>query len=151
MSAGIVVDTNVLVYALDARDAAKQQASRALLAALAEAGQGVLTAQVIAEYFSVVTRKLAPPLDPVTAALHVADYRRAFAVLDVSADAVEEALRGVCEHQLSFWDAQLWAAARIAGFDVVLSEDFEDGRSIDGVRFVDPFRRGFRLEGWLGA
>ncbi|MDI6900622.1 MAG: PIN domain-containing protein [Anaerosomatales bacterium] len=151
MSVGVVVDTNVLVYALDARDPVKRSAARALLAKLAEAGRGVLTAQVLAEYFSVATSKLAPPLDPVTAALQVAEFRRAFSVLDVTADVVEDAARGVVQHQLSFWDAQLWATARLAGFDVILSEDFQDGREIEGVRFVDPFGRGFRLEGWLGS
>jgi len=42
------------------------------------------------------------------------------------------------EHRLSFWDAMLWATARRIGVRVFISEDFQDGRILDGVRFVDP-------------
>jgi predicted nucleic acid-binding protein len=42
-------------------------------------------------------------------------------------------------HGLSFWDAMLWATANRAGRRVLLSQDFQDGRRLDGVLFVDPF------------
>jgi predicted nucleic acid-binding protein len=49
---------------------------------------------------------------------------------------------GQREHyRLSFWDALIWATARNAGVPVVLSEDYQDGREIEGVRFVNPFKQ----------
>jgi predicted nucleic acid-binding protein len=48
---------------------------------------------------------------------------------------------------LSFWDAQIWAAARLHRIPVVLSEDFNPGAVIEGVRFVDPFGEDFELAG----
>ena len=58
-----------------------------------------------------------------------------------------EAVRGVREHQLSYWDAQIWAAARLNQTGIVLSEDFSHDRIIEGVRFLNPFLPGFVLEG----
>jgi predicted nucleic acid-binding protein len=58
---------------------------------------------------------------------------------------VLEAVRGVNDYQFSFWDAQIWAAARLHTIPVVLSEDFNSGAVIEGVRFVDPFEQDFEL------
>jgi predicted nucleic acid-binding protein len=52
----------------------------------------------------------------------------------------------VQQYQFSFWDAQIWAAARLSQAPVVLSEDFNPGAVIEGVRFVDPFGSGFRMQ-----
>jgi predicted nucleic acid-binding protein len=51
----------------------------------------------------------------------------------------------VNDYQFSFWDAQIWAAARLNHIPVVLSEDFNSGAVIEGVRFVDPFEQDFEL------
>ena len=56
---------------------------------------------------------------------------------------VLEATRGVRAHQLAWWDALIWAAARLHEVGIVLSEDFAHDRVIEGVHFMDPFRRGF--------
>lgn len=53
---------------------------------------------------------------------------------------------GVREHHLSFWDAMLWATARQAGCVALLTEDQQHGRSLGGVRFIDPFRPGNALD-----
>jgi predicted nucleic acid-binding protein len=50
------------------------------------------------------------------------------------------ALEVVERHTFSLWDALIWAAAKQADLTVVMSEDFQHGRVLDGVRFVDPFR-----------
>jgi predicted nucleic acid-binding protein len=49
------------------------------------------------------------------------------------------AMRAVREHGLAFWDALLWATVRRAGVDLLITEDFQDGRTIEGVRIVNPF------------
>lgn len=56
---------------------------------------------------------------------------------------VLEAVAGVRRHRLSYWDALVWATAKMNEIPVVLSEDFENGRIIEGVRFLDPFRAEF--------
>lgn len=67
----------------------------------------------------------------------------AFPVLSLTAMVVMEALRGVREHRFSYYDAQVWAVARLGQVPVVLSEDFNP--FIGGVRFVDPFHPAFDL------
>ncbi len=62
---------------------------------------------------------------------------------------VLEAARGVRDHQFSFWDAQIWATARLNQISVVFSEDFNPGWITEGVRFVNPFAADFQIETWL--
>jgi predicted nucleic acid-binding protein len=62
---------------------------------------------------------------------------------------VLEAVRGVRDHQLAYWDAQIWATARLNQVPLVLSEDFSNGAVIEGVRFVNPFASDFDLDVWL--
>ena len=62
---------------------------------------------------------------------------------------VLEAARGIWDHQLNFWDAQIWAAARLNQIGVIFSEDFSPGAIIEGVRFINPFASDFRLDEWV--
>lgn len=70
-------------------------------------------------------------------------------VLDVTSQIVIEATRGVREHQFAFWDAQIWASARLNQVPVILFEDFNTGAVIEGVRLVNPFAGEFRIEDWV--
>jgi len=70
-------------------------------------------------------------------------------VLDVTSQIVIEAMRGVREYQFAFWDAQIWASARLNQIPVILSEDFNAGAVTEGVRFVNPFAEDFRIEDWV--
>jgi predicted nucleic acid-binding protein len=133
----ISFDTNILVYAAD-RDAGERHRIAAdLIERSMRLGNCVQTLQSFCEFFAVVTRKCG--VAPVTAAAFVDSWR---AVLHVAASTVadlDDAMRAVPEHGLSFWDAMLWATARRAGARTLVSEDFQDGRSIEGVQIIDPF------------
>jgi predicted nucleic acid-binding protein len=67
-------------------------------------------------------------------------FRRAFDHAAAQAVDLDDAMGAVVDHRMSFWDAMLWATARRAGCEVIFSEDMQDGRNLDGVRFVDPFK-----------
>jgi predicted nucleic acid-binding protein len=62
---------------------------------------------------------------------------------------VLEAARGVREHSLPYFDAQIWATARLNQVPIILSEDFASGTALEGVRFVNPFEPDFVLENWI--
>ncbi len=145
MTARLLVDTNVLVYAYDSADAARQERAFAILDELATSGRGVLSVQVLAEFFVAVTRKIAVPLDVASARKSVENYLRSWPVLELTGFIVLEAIRGVQEYRFSYWDAQIWATAKLNQISVVLSEDFASGSSIEGVTFVNPFGPGFNL------
>ena len=70
-------------------------------------------------------------------------------VFDLTPMIVLEALRGVRDHGLSYYDAQIWAAARLNQVPVVFSEDFNTDSVLDGVRFVNPFATDFDLAAWV--
>jgi predicted nucleic acid-binding protein len=133
-----LLDANVLVYLHDGRDDVRQRRAHEVVHHLGRTRRGVLTAQVLGEFASVALRKLSPPMPVSDVRAQVERFRRRFPVHPVTAPVVEEALRGVEEHRLGYWDAQVWAVARLHQIDVVLGQDTRPG-SLDGVRWLDPF------------
>src|SRR5271157_452957 len=137
MSARSFFDTNVLVYADDKAAPAKQRRALDLLAEHRRAGSGVVSLQVLQEYFVNLTRKL--HVDPRIARRKV----EMLAEFDVAAPEVADILAAIDLHRLhgfSFWDALILRSAQQSGCRVLLSEDFQEGREIDGIQIVNPFR-----------
>lgn len=149
MTARIFVDTNIHVYAFDTSNKAKAWVAVALLDQIGEARSGMMSAQVLSEFFNTVTRKLPQPLTFIQATARVEALLQVWTVTPVTELTVLEAIRGVQQYQMSFWDAQIWAAAKLNQATVLLSEDFQDGAFIEGVRVLNPFRSGFALNQWL--
>ncbi len=92
-------------------------------------------------------RRLRPALTPEAALAQVERFQRVFTVYSLTPMVVLEALRGVNAHQLSYYDAQIWATARLNQIPVVFSEDFNPS-TLEGVRFVNPFWPEFNLDHW---
>jgi predicted nucleic acid-binding protein len=137
MSARSFFDTNVLVYADDKAAPAKQRRAIELVAEHRRAGTGVLSLQVLQEYFVTATRKLGVEARIVRRKVEL------LAEFDVSAPDVADILAAIDLHRLhgfSFWDALILRAAKQAGCSVLLSEDFQESREFDGVRVVNPFK-----------
>ena len=137
MSARSFLDTDVPLYT-DAADApAKQRRALDLLAAQRLARTGVVSLQVLQEYFAAATRKLGVDAAVARRKIEIfANYH--LVILDV-----EDVLAAIDLHRLhrvSFWDALIVRAAKEGGCSVLYTENLQHGRSIDGVRIVDPFR-----------
>ena len=135
----ITFDTNILVYAVDADAGEKHSIAVELLGRAAEC-DCILTLQSLAEFFNVVTRKA--NLDARVAASFVEDWRAVFQVGHADEETLVDAMSAVMDHGLKFWDAMIWAMARQAGCRFLLSEDFQDGRALGGVVFVNPLMPG---------
>jgi predicted nucleic acid-binding protein len=144
----LLIDTNLLVYAFDQNDPVRQDRAVKLLREIELRGIGRLSVQALAEFYSASTRRLRPPLVPAEAFDHIERLARAFLILDLTPQVVLEAARGARDHHLNYWDAQVWAIARLNQIVVVLSEDFSAGASLEGVRFVDPLAAEFDLSAW---
>lgn len=139
MNARSFFDTNVLVYADDDDAPAKQRVARDLWHEHRRGGTGVVSLQVLQEYFVTVTGKLKH--DPRKARRKV----ELLAEFDVAEPDVSDILAAIDLHRLhgfSFWDALILRSAQQAGCRVLLSEDFQGGREIDGIQVVNPFRSG---------
>jgi predicted nucleic acid-binding protein len=131
------VDTNVLVYLHDRNAAVKQLLARRVLDELWRDRTGVLSVQVLQEFYVTVTRKIAKPLTK-EAARGVTDSYALWCG-DTSAADVSAAFRIEAESRISFWDALIVASAAKAGATRILSEDMNAGQVIAGVRIENPF------------
>lgn len=130
------VDTNVLVYADDRDDRAKQSVATGLIEAHLRAGTGVISTQVLQEFVNTALRRLLLPVDLIRARLAL--YRR-FEVVPSSADLVVSALDVHVLYRVSFWDALIVQAARQSGCVQLITEDMNAGAVVVGVRLVNPF------------
>jgi predicted nucleic acid-binding protein len=134
----VFVDTNVLVYARDSSEATKQPRASEWMGVLWRSHQGRLSFQVLAEFYTTVTRKLSPGLSPAEARDEVRDLL-AWAPVSIDAAIFEDALDLASRFGLSLWDAQIVAAARAAGCEHLLTEDLQPDQLFGSVRVVDPF------------
>ena len=137
-----LVDTNILVYNVDARSPEKQRIARELLRNGIEDHSIVIAHQAVIEFYRSVTRP-APPfpslLDEAAARYETEELLSEFTVLYPNVDVVRTAMRGRAEHQLSWFDAHMWAYAEVFGLSELISEDFQPGRVYGNVRIINPF------------
>ena len=132
------VDTNVLIYAHDRSDERKQGIAADILARLWGDRSGTLSTQVLQEFYAVTTRRWEPKLPRPIARQLVAAYGQ-WHLVQVDAPLILAATDLEERHTLSFWDSLILEAARRAGASLLLSEDFQHGRTIGGVRIENPF------------
>jgi predicted nucleic acid-binding protein len=135
-SARTFLDTNILVYADDTSDPVKQKTAVALILHHMQQRSGVVSTQVLQEYFVAVKRKFK------------ADSARAkekldlYAAFEVARPDLGDILAAIDLHRLhgfSYWDALVLRMAKQTGCRILLSEDMQHGQEIDGVKIVNPF------------
>ncbi len=136
---------NVLVYAVDVSEPERMAQASALLRRLAGTEQALISAQVLAQFANATLRRLRTPLSSDEVYQQVEHYERVFPPVALTAAIVLEAVRGVRDYQLAYYDAQIWAAARLGRVPYVLSEDFNSGATLEGVTFLNPFADDFDL------
>jgi predicted nucleic acid-binding protein len=138
MSGKTFLDTNILAYAHDGASPGKQKRSREIISELAHSGDGVISTQVMQEFFVTSTRKLAVPALAAKAVLKTFDV---FEIVIAGPSLIHEAIDCSVLNTISFWDALILAAAASAGCSTLYSEDLNDGQVILGVRIQNPFAR----------
>ena len=134
-----LLDTNILIYTYDDRAPEKQVQALELVEQLGAQHTAALPAQVLAEFANVALKHLDPPLPANEVYTQIELYASAFPILPLTPALVLEAVRGIRDHRFAYYDAQIWAAARLNQIPVVLSEDFATGATVEGVTFLDPF------------
>ncbi len=131
----VAIDTNVLIYAeFEPLTSKGARAADIILRALRD---GVIPVQALGEFLRFTQRRAPTSFDAVIS--QVALYRT-LALTPATSDAVLSAAADLARlHSIQFWDAVICAAALDAGAKALLTEDFQDGRMIDGLRIVNPF------------
>ncbi len=138
MSANSFVDTNILVYAYDRSAGEKHDLAKTLIETLWNDNTGIISTQVLQEFYVNVRRKVQSPLSATEARKLIEDYLSWKVVVNDGA-ALLEAIEIEQRYQLSFWDALIVQAANTGSAEVLYSEDLNDGQRYGEVRVENPF------------
>ena len=136
MSVRSFFDTNVLVYTDDKSVLRKHRRALELIAEHRKAGSGVVSLQVLQEYFVTITRKF--QVDAQVARRKV----ELLAELQVATPEISDVLAAIDLHRIhgfSYWDALILRSAQQTGCRVLLTEDLQHNQVVDGVQVINPF------------
>lgn len=131
----VFLDASILIYAQDKDSSAKRRRSREVIAGLAASGSGVISTQVLQEFYVATTRKMG--VDPL-AAKGILRTFSIFEIAQTSPELIDDAIDCSILNKISFWDALIVAAASATGCATVYSEDLNPGQVIQGVRIENP-------------
>jgi len=137
MSDRTFVDTNVLIYAHDVDAKSKHEVAKSVLRELWSERNGVVSTQVLQEFYVNVTRKIPHPISKESARLVVSGY--VIWCTDTTPAEVSTAFRIEDEYKIGFWDALIVASALKSGANRILSEDLNAGQTFAGIRIENPF------------
>jgi len=141
-----LVDTNVVVYAYDLDDPWKHSIAHALIEQLSNQGRLVWSTQVFNEFCSAMMRpKRKTKLSPDELTVILRELSATGEIIPITPALTFRALEAMPRHGLSFWDALIWSAAVENRVAIIYTEDFQDGREVERVRFVNPFAVGASL------
>ena len=131
------LDTNILLYSLEADQPVKRRKARALLRRLAESLTPVISTQILQEFYVAGTTKLG--VEPLVAKSLLRSFEN-MEIVQIDPNLIREAVDISILNRLSFWDSLVIAAAESARCEVLYTEDLSDGRILRGVRIENPFR-----------
>ena len=135
------VDTNVLVYALDATEPVKQAKANQALRGLAQPPtKTILPWQVAGELLSCLRKwEAAGRIAPNDVESYFSDFLNMFRLAIPTAGVFQISFDLRSRFSLSHWDAMLLAACKEAGVTTLYSEDMDTGTDYDGMVIVNPF------------
>lgn len=134
----VFLDTNILIYAYDASADQKNRAAKDILVELWNSKRGMLSTQVLQEFFVSVTSKIKKPLSIEKAKLIIRDLLH-WEVIINDESSILNAVDIHKKHQFSFWDAMILQAAVNGGAQLLYTEDMTHGQVVQGIRIMNPF------------
>lgn len=139
MSHLVFVDTNILLYCFDGRDAEKRSGAQDWVACCWRLQCGRISTQVLNEFYSNARKKFSNAISAGDARAEVRRYQH-WQPWAIDHATVESAWAIESRFELNYWDALIVAAAQQQGCVHLLSEDLQHGQKIDGVEVVNPFK-----------
>jgi predicted nucleic acid-binding protein len=135
---GEFLDTNVLIYAHDTTAGSKRLVARDLIDRLIHSGQGLLSVQVLSEFYVTATRKI-PNVIEAKKALEIVEDFITWRVHPPDTEDLIKAIAISMKYGLSFWDAMIIQSAHSLEADIIWSEDLNPGQSYEGIIVRNPF------------
>ena len=139
MSARFFLDTNIFVYTFDTKAPAKAKRAARLIRQAADTGEGVVSYQVVQEFFNVAFRRFSRPMNVAEAEQYLVTVFRPLLAVHSSPTLYVEALRVSGKYRLSWYDSIIIAAALQAQCGMLYSEDLQHGQELEGLRIENPF------------
>ena len=139
MSARFFLDTNIFVYTFDTKAPAKAKRAARLIRQAADTGEGVVSYQVVQEFFNVAFRRFSRPMNVAEAEQYLITVFRPLLAVHSSPTLYVEALRVSGKYRLSWYDSLIVAAALHAQCGMLYSEDLQHGQELEGLRIENPF------------
>jgi predicted nucleic acid-binding protein len=139
MNGRFFLDTNIFVYSFDASSPKKAAQARKLIRSAIETRGGIVSYQVVQEFFNVALRRFSKPMSGVDAEQYLSTTFRPLLSVHSSHALYGEALRIGARFQLPWCDSLIVASAIEGQCGVLYSEDFQDGQQIGSVTISNPF------------
>lgn len=138
MSDKIFLDSNIIIYAYDKSDPERQKKAQQILKDVFQNENGILSPQVLSEFFVVVTRKIKNPLSSIDAKTIISSLSF-LQVEEIDLTSVKRAIETHIQFKISYWDSLIISTAERAVYNIILSEDLNHGQIINGVEINNPF------------
>jgi predicted nucleic acid-binding protein len=135
----VFLDTNIIIYAYDVSAGDKHEVARKIMVDLWDSGLGVISTQVLQEFFVNVTQKIPKPLDKRLTKDILNDLLKWDVVVN-DGESILEAVEILFKYGYSFWDSLIIEAAMRSGSELLLSEDLTHGQIINGLTINNPFK-----------
>ncbi|MFZ0632400.1 MAG: PIN domain-containing protein [Acidobacteriaceae bacterium] len=139
MSARFFLDSNVFIYSFDDGSPEKAHEALKLIRRAHDSRQGVISFQVIQEFFNFALRRSVPPMSSADAGDYLQKVFVPLATIHSSAGLYSEALHLQSRYRLSWYDALIVRAALEADCGILYSEDLQDGQRFGDLRVQNPF------------
>ena len=130
------LDTNILLYTLDANDKSKQAKARKLIQTVTEQDILVISTQLLQEFYVASTTKLG--VEPLLAKNIMRSFEN-MEIVQITPYLIGEAVDTSILNVISFWDSLIVVAAESARCELLYSEDLNSGQIIRGVMIENPF------------
>ena len=141
MSGKFFLDTNIFVYAFDETAPAKAKTAARLVRNAVDTGKGIVSYQVVQEFFNVAFRRFARPMSAADAEQYLITVFRPLLAVHSSSALYVEALRIEWKHHFAWYDSIIIASALEGQCEILYSEDFQHGRNVEGLRIENPFAK----------
>ena len=140
MSGRFFLDTNILIYTFDRTTPDKAGKADQLVRHAVQSGEGVISYQVVQEFFNFALRRLSPPMTATDAELYFTSVLRPLVAVHSSITLYFRSLGLSERYKLRWYDSLIVAGALEAACDRLYTEDLQHGQVIEGLRIVNPFR-----------
>jgi predicted nucleic acid-binding protein len=139
MSGRFFLDTNIFVYSFDVNSPKKSARARKLIRGAIESRGGIVSYQVVQEFFNVALRRFSKPMTSIDAEQYLSTTFRPLLSVHSSQALYGEALRIAARFHLPWYDSLIVASAIEGQCEILYSEDFQDGQQFGSVRISNPF------------